>query len=529
MQTSIRLFSSLSFFAQYTNFAQIMRTFLTLVICIFCTVAVFTQPTANLSSMPREMRGVWVATVGNIDWPSSPNLSVSSLKREADKIIADAKSWGLNTIFLQVRPSSDAVYKSRIEPMSPYVCSDASLMSQYDSFDALSYWVDKCHESGIELHAWLNPFRVAPSVDYKAMEGHILMSHPEWVIAYGGKFYLDPGIPEARKYVLSVVKDIVNRYNVDGIHFDDYFYPYPVGNEIFGDSLSYDMYNPKDLSIADWRRSNVTSVIADVYSYIKSQNDWMKFGVSPFGVWRNKSDDDRGSDTRAGITNYDILYADVYDWIQRGVVDYVIPQIYWESGNPAADFDVLTKWWAGLATDVTKVYVGHAVFKINAQRGKFWGAKSEMENQIVKVRDNDRLSGSVFFSYRQFLRELNGLQSSLSNRLYNRFALPDAVISADSLNVKIAEIEKQGSHIHWSLNNPADSANVRYYIVYRQLKGHDAEPIRPQDVMGITSKTVWELHPALSRRDRERYVYRVSAVLNSRRETSLSERVAVRE
>ncbi|MDO4460931.1 MAG: family 10 glycosylhydrolase [Bacteroidia bacterium] len=506
-----------------------MRVLFTLIICLFCAVSIFTQSPANISSMPREMRGVWVATVGNIDWPSSPNLSVASLKREANKIIADAKSWGLNTIFLQVRPSSDAIYNSSIEPITPYICNDASLLSQYSSFDALSYWIDKCHENGIELHAWLNPFRVSPSAEYKAMGRHLISSHPEWLISYGGKLYLDPGIPEARRYVLSVVEDIVSRYKVDGVHFDDYFYPYPVGSEIFGDSLSYERYNVDDLSVADWRRKNVTAVISDVYNYLKSQNDWMKFGVSPFGVWRNASDDVRGSKTRAGITNYDILYADVYDWIQRGIVDYVVPQIYWEAGNKAADFDELIAWWANMATERTKIYVGHAVFKINAQTGKLWGTKNEMEEQIVKVRDNEALSGSVFFSYRQFLRQLNGLQGNMSALLYNKFALPDIEPSPDTLSVSIVDMKKRGAFIHWSLKNNADSANVRYFIVYRQPKGQDSEPIRLQNVVGITSNTYWELHPAISRRDRERYVYRVSAILNSRKETGLSERIVVKE
>lgn len=514
---------------QYTNVAQAMRALITFVICIFCTSAVFTQTSRNLSSMHREMRGVWVATVGNIDWPSSPNLPVEVLKKEADKIIADSKSWGLNAIFLQIRPSSDAIYKSSIESLSPFICSDTSLLENYADFDALSYWIEQCHKNGIELHAWLNPFRVSPSVEYQPTGTHIMTTHPEWVISYGGKQFLDPGIPEARNYVLSVVNDVVTRYDVDGIHFDDYFYPYPVANETISDFSSFERYNTGRMSVADWRRSNVSTVISDVYSSIKSIKPWVMFGVSPFGVWRNKSVDPRGSKTRAGITNYDVLYADVYDWARRGIVDYLVPQIYWEAGNPAADFDELANWWSGVASDHLKVFVGHAVFKVNSSPAKVWGKVNEIEDQILKVRKNNKLSGSVFFSYRQFLRNINGLQDRMKNVLYINPSFVDFEVTDTVINAEINNLKRDDDCLRWTLKNEADTANVRYYVVYRQSKTREAELLTAKDVMGITSDMYWDIHPALSRRDREKYVYRVSAVLKTRRETPLSERCSVKE
>lgn len=516
--------------AQYTKVAQIMRALITLVICVFCTTAVYTQSSPTLISMPREMRGVWVATVGNIDWPSSPNLSVETLKREVDKIVSDSKTWGLNTIFLQVRPSSDAIYSSKIEPLSPYICSDSKLLSIYEDFDALNYWIEQCHKNGIELHAWINPFRVTPSQEYQPMGRHISNTHPEWVLSYGGKQFLDPGVPEAREYVVSVVRDIVSRYDVDGIHLDDYFYPYPVANETISDFSSFERYNTGRMSVGDWRRRNVTMVISDVYSCIKEEKPWVVFGVSPFGVWRNQSMDPRGSKTKAGITNYDILFADVCEWVRLGIVDYLVPQIYWESGNAAADFDELSQWWANMATEKTKMFVGHAIFKVNSAQGKVWGKQNEIEDQILKVRKNEKLKGSVFFSYRQFLRNINGLQERMKTSIYSEPALSGFDQTCDSQEeVRIGYLDKDDNILRWRLENEEDTARVRFYVVYRIQNSKVAEPLMPQNVVGVTSDMTWELHPAVSRRDREKYVYRVSAFLKTRKETALSERCSVKE
>lgn len=511
--------------------AKAMRAIITFIICIFCTSAVFTQTyMPRLSTMRSEMRGIWVATVGNIDWPTSPNQSVDQLKKETDKIIQNVKNWGLNTIFLQVRPSSDAIYKSQIEPLSPYICSRPELEAQYGDFDALSYWIDQCHKNGIELHAWINPFRVTQSAEYQVPNNHLKNTHPEWLISYGGKLYLDPGIPQARQYVLSVVEDIVDRYDVDGIHFDDYFYPYPVGKEVFGDSISYKMYNDKGLSVANWRRDNVTTVISDVYKAIKGKKSWVMFGVSPFGVWRNASDDERGSQTKAGITNYDILFADVCDWVEKGAVDYLVPQIYWEAGNAAADFDVLTEWWSKVATDNTKIFVGHAVFKVNASKGKLWGKRYEIEDQIKKVRKKKELGGSIFFSYRQFLRNINGLQDKMTEELFKYKSLPNFdETNSIKKEVQIKSLEKKGKSLRWELSDKSDTANVRYYVVYKKKKEEEKDVFKIQDVVGITSNMSWALSPAVSRRDRGRYVYRVSAITKDRHETSLSERCTVKE
>lgn len=465
-----------------------MRIFATLLLCIFSVVQIWTQTTSTHQEVApvREMRGLWVAVVGNIDWPSSAGLSVGTLKREATTILDRAKSMGLNTIFLQVRPSADAIYQSSLEPLSYYlVGSDVAKNDLSFEFDALSFWVSEAHKRGLELHAWINPFRVTPMAEFMCAQNHLSKTHPEWTITYAGKMYLDPGIPEARDYVVGIVDDIVSRYDIDGVHFDDYFYPYPVSGEMFHDEKSYKKYNVQSLALDDWRRSNVDSVISKV-SRVVDAKPWVKFGVSPFGVWRNKSDDPRGSDTRAGLTDYDVLYADIMSWVKSGWIDYIVPQVYWEAGNNAADFDKVSSWWAEACSQSdVQVYVGHAVHKVNSS--KPWKNANEMPSQIKKVRDDSRLSGSVFFSYRQFNRDILGLEEALRTDLYSMPSLSPVISrNADSMSVSVDDISYSGNVLSWTVSSPSD---VRFYVIYRYPRGKRNEE-EIVDIVGADGKCV---------------------------------------
>lgn len=482
------------------------RLLTTMLMCIFSITQIYTQTIAKSADLlpQREMRGLWVATVNNIDWPSSPGLSTDALEREARTIVTRAKEMGLNAIFLQVRPSSDLIYPSQYEPLTTYLTGETNNLPE--GYDVLKYWIELAHENGIEIHAWLNPFRVTPKADFATASNHIKNTHPDWAITYAEKQYLNPGLPQAREYVLNIIRDLVSRYDVDGIHFDDYFYPYPVKGESFNDSESYSKYNPYQLSLSDWRRKNVSEVIDSVSSLIKSIHPHVKFGVSPFGVWRNKSDDKRGSDTRAGITDYDVLYADIMEWIDNGWLDYVAPQIYWESGNKAADFDKLFTWWADACKDKTQVYVGHAIFKINAY-GKPWENSNEMPSQINKVRQNTDLAGSIFFSYRQFNRNILDLEKTLRNDIYAKPTLTPQLSYASSEDgtIKVTDIDRDDNKIKWNAKCTG-KAEVRYFIVMRHRKGHKEE----QQIIDIIGKNEYTLKSTNEKR--QKYVFNIAPV-----------------
>ncbi len=497
---------------------SIMRNILTLLISIFSITQIWTQTIPLDTPSEREMRGLWVATINNIDWPSVPSLSADSLKAEAIVILERAKAMRLNTIFLQVRPSSDVIYRSNIEPLTYYMSGTEDTLPA--NFDALLFWVEEAHKRGIELHAWINPLRATPKPDYLCSKQHISKQHPEWLINYADKQYLNPALPQVRQYIDSVVAEIVQRYDVDGIHFDDYFYPYPVQGEVFHDEKSYTLYNPNNLSLADWRRSNVDSLISSVSNVVHSIKPWLRFGISPFGVWRNKNADPRGSNTRAGVTDYDVLYADVLHWAEMKWIDYVVPQIYWEAGNRAVDFDELHNWWGNTFEPTgIDVFVGHAVYKINDST-KPWKNANEMPSQILKVRSHNALSGSVFFSYRQFNRDILGFEQKLKTDFYQHRALSVNKHQSQVLSgAQVFGLEKVSGELQWQCSN-ADS--VRFYVVYEYPKGNQQEE-SILDIVGTQSYTL----PQTGHK-RTRHVVRIAPVDIYGYEYEKSERYTVK-
>ncbi len=494
------------------------------VLCLFSLTQIYTQTLDNQTLTPlstrREMRGLWVATVNNIDWPSSPGLTADELQKETIAILDKAVEVRLNPIFLHVRPSADAIYRSSLEPPTTYLVDERR--NALEVYDPLEFWIAEAHRRGLELHAWINPFRVTPKKDFACRADHMSRTKSDWLVTYAEKLYLNPGLPEARNYICNVVVDIARRYDVDGIHFDDYFYPYPVKNQTFDDARSYTQNNSDGLELGDWRRQNVDYVIKQVADTLRDMKPWVSFGISPFGVWRNRADDARGSSTFAGITDYDVLFADVVKWAEKGWVDYVIPQIYWESGNRAADFDHLTQWWSGLATKQTQIFVGHAVFKINASN-KAWENPSEIPSQIVKVRENTALDGSVFFSYRQFNRDILGLEHQLKDNLYNHHALTSLRAAGEAGEIEIKNLKKRKDSLTWSA--VGDTANVRFYAVYRYKKGEQFDQSDNEKLFAIVGEPQMALSPAATKR--EKYVYRVSAVDKFRREHAVSDKITV--
>lgn len=381
-----------------------MKRMITLLMVL---IVLLTQHDTDYASAKEEgMRGLWVATVGNIDYPKKATTDAATLKREADQILDDAQRLGLNAIFLQVRPTADALYPSDLFPWSAYLTGEQG-RAPAAGFDPLAYWIEGAHDRGLELHAWINPYRVTRSttgdlndaLDSLAKD-HVVRRHPEYVVAHGNNLYFDPAKEEVRDLIADGVEEILTHYEVDGIHFDDYFYP---GRD-FADDRSYARLNPDKLSRDDWRRENVNRMIETVYDRIKTLDPDVSFGLSPFGIWANDKDVPGGSATR-GNSSYSAHYADTLAWIEGGYVDYIAPQIYWHNGFEIADYGVLQSWWRDRVrgTDVA-LYIGQAAYRtVGAGPSDPWYGATELLRQLRMNEASGEVDGSIFFSYRSFL------------------------------------------------------------------------------------------------------------------------------
>ncbi len=363
-----------------------------------------------------EMKGVWVSTAYCLDFPSEPNLLSDELKTELDSIVNNAKKWGLNTIFFQVRPCSDSFYNSKIFPVSRFLSADRELP---EGFDPLAYIIEKAHSNGIELHAWINPLRAttgsaeSPEWDVTNLPDiHPAKQNPDYVVAYAdGKLYYNVGIPQVRQLVADGVKEIIENYDVDGIHFDDYFYPYPIEGEEFDDEAAYEMYG-NDLELSDFRRKSVNEMIKLVYETVKDYNSDIAFGISPQGIWANQNTSEKGSDTGASIQSYSDLYADSVYWMEQGIVDYICPQIYWSTEQTGVEFKKVYDWWSNIAKETNiKLYVGMAAYKVGSDEYG-WNNEGELKNQIDYCRNSQHYNGFIMFRYEFLLdNQLNLLSS----------------------------------------------------------------------------------------------------------------------
>ena len=384
----------------------IFRTIITIVIfsMMLPTFMVLGEPNPPEKT---DLRGVWVSTVVNIDYPTKATTDVAILKSEALRILDNAKDMGMNAVFLQVRPCSDAIYKSKYFPWSKYLTGTQGL-APADNFDPLEFWIIEAHKRGIELHAWLNPYRVVkkndnePAHDFASLAANNPAKlHPDWVVKHSdGNLYYDPGIPEVRKLVIDGINEIVENYDVDGIHFDDYFYP----GMSFADAETFKKYGTGYANINDWRRSNVDILIRDLSKAIKAASKDVSFGISPFGIWANKTTNPLGSDTK-GNQSFSSHYADTRKWVKEGWLDYIAPQIYWNIGYTVADYSKLVAWWSEVVKDTdVKLYIGQAAYKSNIGTfGNAWYGIAEIEKQLQLNTKSPEVDGSIFFSYKSFV------------------------------------------------------------------------------------------------------------------------------
>ncbi len=437
----------------------------------------------------REFRAGWIATVSNIDWPSKPGLPAIQQQQEFIKRLDQLKYLGCNAVVVQIRPATDAFYESSFEPWSRYLTGKQG-QPPFPYYDPLDFMIKQAHERNMEFHAWFNPFRaLTDSRKNPNPPDHVTRRHPDWLVNYDGKTLLNPGIPEAREYVIRVIMEVVKKYDIDAVHMDDYFYPYRVAGVEFGDQKAFAKYGGDFNSKDDWRRNNVNLFVSALNTNIKSAKPHVKFGISPFGVWRNASKDPEGSQTRGGQTNYDDLYADVILWQKEGWIDYCLPQLYWEHNHKLVAFEVLMPWW-DLHSYNRHMYYGLGVYRmVGATKGP-WASTKELMDQLRDVRYKTKNPGYVFYSTSSFDKIRLPIRDSIHN--FNKHvAFPPAMPWLDSIPPAPPVIRtipsSKGTLLRWDPINPKNES-LRF-AVYRFVNDEPVNLSKAEKIIGLTSAT----------------------------------------
>ena len=462
-----------------------MRSLLIITLLIIMSSCAATRVVQEIPPK-REFRGVWIATVVNIDWPYRQSLDWDKQQLEYLELLDHYQALNFNAVIVQIRTAGDAFYPTDLAPWSRYITGTEGLSPVY-IIDPLEWMISEAHKRGMEFHAWLNPYRATfdDKIETVSLD-HDFYRHPEWMIKYGPKYYYDPGNPEVKAHLVAVIKDIVDRYPVDAIHFDDYFYPYKIAGEIFDDQTSFELYADEGETLDDWRRGNVNHLVRDIHEMIQRAKPWVQFGISPFGVWRNSHVDPRGSDTRAGQTNYDDLYADALTWMERGWIDYLIPQLYWSMDFELASHKKLADWWAENNYGVN-IYIGNGPYKIRNNDDKAWDDIEEIPRQVAYARELQAVQGNAFFSAKSLKAPNLDVANLLRARLYDYTALtPTSPFAVDTnpSAVSIVSSKYPGDSAVFALAEPL-SDDVTYAVVY----GHSRKSrLNTDDPLQIIAK-----------------------------------------
>jgi uncharacterized lipoprotein YddW (UPF0748 family) len=371
-------------------------------------------------STGRDLRAMWIATVRGTDWPDGARGRAQQ-QAKYRRLLDTAKRLNLNAVFVQVRPAADAFYPSPYEPWSQWITGK---QGRNPGYDVLGFMLNEAHARGLEFHAWFNPYRVSKGKKLgKLAANNPARQHPGWVRKYGDGLWYDPGLPQVRDHVTKVVLDVVRKYDIDAVHFDDYFYPYPAGGD-FPDKATYGTYGKGSKSKAAWRRKNVDTLVHGVYDQIHRAKPWVRFGISPFGVWRNRSTDPAGSATRA-LQSYDDIYADSRGWVKKGWVDYITPQLYWPIGDNRADYRTLIEWWSrqvrGTGVQLT---IGHGAYRVG-EPGP-WRKAGELSRQLEISGKSAGVRGAVFFSARDLASDRLGFAAKIGKNHYARSVIAPA-------------------------------------------------------------------------------------------------------
>jgi uncharacterized lipoprotein YddW (UPF0748 family) len=475
----------------------------------------------QISAQPkREMRAVWIASVSNIDWPSKRGMSTADQQRELIELLDLVVAYHMNTIVLQVRPAADAFYPSPVEPWSQWL-TGVQGKAPLPYYDPLEFAIIECRKRGIDIHIWLNPYRAEIDISRSSLaENHPYRQNPSWFVTYGRTRYFNPGLPETRNHVARVVADIVKRYNIDAIHFDDYFYPYPIAGVDFPDDDTFLKY-PRGFAPSqkkEWRRDNVDLIIKQLQDTIKSIKPWVEFGISPFGVWRNFAVDPRGSQTTAGASNYDDLYADILKWQKEGWIDYVTPQLYWHIGLPAADYAVLAQWWSD-NTYGCPLYIGHSLYKLE-ENSPFiqWRSSEEISRQLDIIRATPNIQGSMFFSAKTLRSNTLGLKERLLSNHYHTKALPPINNRVQQITVEpplnpVMVVAKNQLKFKWEKLD-----NQKTYVIYKFRLGRPESIENAENIFWITGNTSFSI-PRNKKTDHHTYYYMISALSPTNQES----------
>ncbi len=469
----------------------------------------------------RQMRGVWIATVSNIDWPSRQGLSTDEQQQEMIKMLDVFQENKINTVVFQVRPGCDAFYESKLEPWSTWLNGKQGKAPE-PFYDPLQFVIEQAHKRCMEVHVWINPYRVLTCTDTSLLcDSSVYNKQKHLTVKYGGQYFLDPGLKETRKYLNEVVKEIVTKYDIDAVHFDDYFYPYPVTGENFPDDESFKKDPRSFTSKKDWRRDNVTLTIKQLSKTIKDAKPWVDFGVSPFGVWRHKSVDKRGSDTYKALTNYDDLYADILLWLKEGYIDYVVPQLYWEMGKEHVNYKKLADWWTENSNG-KNLYIGLFASGLSENKWGSWQKPNEIIRQMRYDELNTGIKGEMFFSAKYFMKNLQGLNDSLKN-IYTKPALvPENKTAPKSYTAQptAIKIKKKDDRfvLTWNPVNEKFGRKVSYYVVYafkgKTVQGHQ----NPDNIIGVTTDTQFDIQDFVAGKSGI-YSFTVTSVNRFRRES----------
>ena len=441
----------------------------------------------------REFRGVWIATVVNIDWPKNGNDTAEKQKADYLKILDFYEKENYNAVIVQVRAAGDAFYKSDYAPYSRFLTGEEGKAPKWNT-DVLEWMINEAHQRGMEFHAWLNPYRATFDENFEVLsETHDYCTNPEWMVHYGKKNYYNPGLPEVRNHFSNIIAELVSNYDVDAIHFDDYFYPYTIKDTVFNDSLAFETYAQKNQKIDDWRRSNIDSLVRQSHETIKSIKPWVQFGISPFGVWKNNSTDPKGSDTKAGQTTYGDLYADPLLWMEKGWIDYLAPQVYWSMDLPVASHRKILDWWSKNNYD-TNLYIGNGPYKIRNNSDKAWDDIEEIPNQIELARETPQIQGNIMFSAKSLMNDNDDVVEYMHNKYYKKPALnPVSTLSKkhSAKKPKLITTSKTDSELVLEFN---DLREIRFALFYtsgiRVKETYDIKKLRSKIYVDNTSNVV---------------------------------------
>jgi uncharacterized lipoprotein YddW (UPF0748 family) len=497
------------------------RNLLAQIVSIVFLIIGIASSTYSQTYPKREMRAFWIASVENIDWPSAKSLTTDEQQKEMIELLDLVKAWNMNAVVFQIRPDADALYDSKLEPWSEWITGNQGLAPN-PYYDPLAFTIAECRKRGLDIHVWLNPYRAVQNIEKSVpAPNHVANTHPEWMLTYGKKKYFDPGIPEVRNHVARVVADLVRRYDIDAIHMDDYFYPYREANQEFPDQNSFATY-PNGFSAEkkdDWRRNNVDLIIKQLHDSIKSIRPTVEFGISPFGVWKNNSTDPAGSATKAGVTNYDDLYADILLWQKNKWIDYVTPQLYWYIGKTVADYAILADWWSK-NTYGCQLYIGQAPYLINGEsKDNSWQTSDEIIRQIRLNRSIPAISGSMLFSAKSLKKNPLGLKENLLEELYKYPALtpPNPGITAVQPSVPInPKIQKTRKKIELSWEN---GENNRMFVIYKTGRKSNLNIDNPENICAVTSDRTWVIE-STKKTKLSRFKYAVTAISQSHHESA---------